>query len=394
MIKVYNKNNKISSPDLIVYQNLFNKFLNVCHFMPLPFLNFLPLFISALMQSESVILSDLASIIAPILSIHIDSADRKIRRFLSSNQNDFIFFFDKFISYLLSNFKIKHLDKKVYIAFDHMHIAKKFSILLFSLRVGKVGIPIWFRVFYYSNSDAFQLSLFQDGILFCHNLFNKIDSNSIIIFLADRFWGNHTKLMEYIDSLGDIFYIRTKKDSLVYTFDKKKKKFIYKSLSKLPHYVYHSAFYENITLTRNHFHCNLAISKSIDHIEPYYIVTNANPKSAIKEYSKRFGTVEFVFKNEKTNGFFLEETQIKSLKSLEALFVCICISQVLLTILGIDHSKNNKCYEDIKIKTTKIVNGKRKRLYSYFHVGLMIIKYFFKMFHPINLFNRLTLYDV
>ena len=394
MYELYNENEKNTSTNLNIYNNLFNKFSKIGTLMSVPFLTFLPVFIYALMQAESIIIMDLATYVGPLCNINIESADKKIRRFLKSKKNDFMFFFDKFIVSILADYKIKHSDKKIFIAFDHMHIGKRFTILLFALRIGKVGIPIWFRMFTYNHKDAFQLALFQEGVLFCHNLIKKVDSNSKIIFLADRFWGNHTKLMEYIDSLGDTFYIRTKGNLLIYIYDKKEKKYKYIPIKDLKSYVHHSNFYKNILFTKNHYEVNIAISKAKDHVEPYYIVTNADPKTAIKEYSKRFGAVEFNFKNQKSNGFFLEETQIKDLKTLEALFVCVCITQILLTILGIDHSKNCNSYRDIKITTTKIVKKKRKRLYSYFHIGLMIIKYVSKMIKPMNLFHKIILYDV
>ena len=394
MNKLYYKNFKNNSPDLLIYKNIFTKFTESCNYMPLCFYNFLPIFITSMMQKESVILSDLATIIAPLYEINIESAERKIRRFLKSEENDFVNFYEKFIDYLLSNFKIKHNDKKGNIALDYMHIENKFTILLFSLRIGKTGIPLWFRVFDYNNPEAYQLSLFKEGILFCHNIIKKYNPISKISFLADRFFGNHPKIMDYIDNLGDYYYFRTKKNLLILSYDKKESKYIYKPIHKLNSYKYHSTFYNDIIFTKKNFKTNLAISKSHEHNEPYYIVTNTNPHTAIKEYSKRFGAIEFLFKQEKSAGFFIEETQIRSLKSLTSLFACVCIAQTLLTTLGIDFSKNTRCYKRIKITTSKIVKGKRKKLFSYFHIGLMITHYFFKMPNPINLFSRLILYDV
>ena len=70
---------------------------------------------------------------------------------------------------------------------------------------------------------------------------------------------------------------------------------------------------------------------------------------AVKDYMKRF-SIEFTFKNQKTNGQFLEETQIKDLYTFGNLYACLCFSQSLLTILGIDYSKNLNCYK----KTDKL----------------------------------------
>ena len=97
----------------------------------------------------------------------------------------------------------------------------------------------------------------------------------------------------------------------------------------------------------------------------------------------------------KTNGHFLEETQITDLYAFGNLYVCLCLAQALITILGIDYSKNNRCYKKIKIRTTKKAKGKRIRIRSYFHVGLLVIKFVITSFHyEYQLFKRLILYDV
>ena len=71
------------------------------------------------------------------------------------------------------------------------------------------------------------------------------------------------------------------------------------------------------------------------------------------------------------------------------------LPNLLLTILGIDYSKNSNCYKKIKIRTTKKVKGKRIRIYSYFHIGLLIIKFVMNSIHyEYQLFKRLILYDV
>ncbi len=49
-------------------------------------------------------------------------------------------FFNK-ISSIISKFCVKHSDNKIHISFDHMFCKDKFTILLFSLRIGKQRHP-------------------------------------------------------------------------------------------------------------------------------------------------------------------------------------------------------------------------------------------------------------
>lgn len=376
------------------YLKLFDFFLTSCHFMPLPFLKFLPTFSLAIASRESVIASDIASVIAPNFGINLDSALKKIQRFLSNQNYDFSFFYHKFISNVISTYKIKHPDKRVHIVFDHMHAEEKFTVLMFSLKVGKQSIPLWFRCFDYGDKDAFKFELFKEGIVYCHDLIKSVELNSKISYLADRFWGNHFKLMGFIESLDDTYNIRTKGNVVAFVYDEHEGYDIKKKLEDIVPYVFKSKVIEDIELSFEHFKTNLVISKSTNHVEPFYILTNGDYKRAIKDYSYRFAAIEFLFKGQKSAGFFLEENQIKNLYTFNSLYTCICITQTLLTMLGIDYAKNAKCYKELKIRNARIVNGKRRKDYSFFHIGLILITASLISNCGIKLFNRLILYDV
>ena len=394
MIKFYNNFTKNTISKFCTYNNILNNFITICHYMPLTFLNFLPAIITILLKSESIISLDLSTKIAALYSIKVSSAEKKIKRFFENKHYDFIFFYEKFITHIINNYRIKHKDNRVIIAFDHMHIKEKFTILMFSLRIGRTGIPIWFRVFKYSDKEAFTYNLFKNGISYCHNLIKNSNQNSKISFLADRFWGSHVKIFDYIDSLNDNYFIRAKGNILTFVYDKKKKKYVFKPLSQLKSYKYHSVFYKNILVTKKRYKTNLTISCSDGHKEPYYIFSNSNENISVKEYSKRFASIEFIFKNQKSNGFYLEDTQIKNLKSLESLYVCICIAHVLLTMLGIYYSKNKEHLSFLGIRDTKKSNGKNIRSISYFHIGLLIVEYVEETINLFELFERFILYDV
>ena len=75
-----------------------------------------------------------------------------------------------------------------------MYCKDKFTIFLLSLRIGKQGFPLWFRCFKgVDNSEAFKISLINQGISYVHSLFN--DKKCNLIFLADR-WFNFREIMQ------------------------------------------------------------------------------------------------------------------------------------------------------------------------------------------------------
>ena len=76
--------------------------------------------------------------------------------------------------------------------------------------------------------------------------------------------------------------------------------------------------------------------------------------------------------------------------------VCTCI--LYLTILGVDYSKNTRCYRNVKIETHKtyIIDGKKikKRMMSLFNVGLTLFKLAFNSLHYIRIPLSFKLYDI
>ena len=59
---------------------------------------------------------------------------------------------------------------------------------------------------------------------------------------------------------------------------------------------------------KNEYTTNIAISDPIDTDTPWILATNGNYKRTIKDYSYRFGGIETVFKNQKSDGFYIEDT--------------------------------------------------------------------------------------
>ena len=80
---------------------------------------------------------------------------------------------------------------------------------------------------------------------------------------------------------------------------KKKGHSIWKWFDEIFAYKYHAYHLLNVPITEQKYIVNIAISKTIDVSEPWIIITNGDPKRAIKDYGYRFGGIESVFKNQK-----------------------------------------------------------------------------------------------
>ena len=249
---------------------------------------------------------------------------------------------------LFLNYSKKHKDKKVHITFDHMFSHDNYVTLMFTMRVGKQGIPIWFKSFKqeYINKEvslekggaiAFNESLIIEGIKHISALFNE---SFDLIFLADR-WFNSEKILSTI----------------------------YKT--------------------------NIVISKYLNTKDPWIIVTNKDVEHAIQNYSHRFGSIECVFKNQKSNGLYLEAINNASEKAYNTMYTMACTVVLFLTIIGADYSKNTKCYKNEKIVTHKVYKDKGKvRVMSLFKIGLTLFYRAVNSTKYIRLPIRFILYDI
>lgn len=266
---------------------------------------------------------------------------------------------------------------------------------MITMRVGKQGIPLWFRCFKdKDDSKAFEEKLLKEGISYVSSLF---DSSYKLIFLADR-WFNSTTLLQHIDSLGHTYCIRLKRNIKVFVYDKKEGHKVWKFLDEIVPYKYHSKSFNDILLTDNSYKTNIVISKTDGVSEPWIIVTNGSTKRAIKDYGYRFGSIESVFKNQKSNGFYIESVVKADLDYFTSMYTLVCFSTLYLTILGADYSKNSSCYKNVKITTHKyfIENGIRvkKRVMSLFNTGLTLFHLAFNSSRYIRLPFSFTLYDI
>lgn len=346
-----------------------------------------------MISSESSVASDIAKHLKDSFShVQFDSIVRRIRRFFNNSIFQPYSFYDAVIKHVISSFKAKHPDKRVHIIIDHMFSHDNYSIFMISMRIGKQGIPLWFRCFKgKDNSDAFSEQFIIQGIDYVSSLF---DSSFNLIFLADR-WFNSTSLMKHIDSLGHYFCFRLRRNINIDVFDKHEGHIISKTIDDLFVYKKHSNFLFDVPISNHSFNVNIAISKSDNVSDPYFIATNSDPKRAIKDYDYRFGAIEFLFKNQKSNGFYIEAINNASITSFTTMYTLVCFSILFLTILGTDFTKNTRCYSKVKITTHKVYGGKhKKRVLSLFNTGLTLFKLAFNSEIYIRIPFNFILYDI
>ena len=383
MNKVYNTQEDFA-------REISNFLLNVSPNIRKTQLNIIPYIVLGMILSESVVSSDIAKKLKGSFSfLQLNSVIKRIRRFFKNKLFNPYFFYDSVIHYVISHYKKKHEDKRVHIIFDHMFSHDNYSVFMLTMRIGKQSIPLWFRCFRHISSDAFQESLLLEGISYVSNLFGK---DFDLIFLADR-WFNSVNLLNHIDSLGHTYCIRLKRNIKVFVFNEKENHFIRRWLNQLETYEFKSKVYRNILLSEEQYQTNIVFSKRHQIEEPWIIVTNGNPNRAIKDYGYRFGGIESGFKNQKSNGLYLENTVNASLEYFTSMYTLACFTQLFLTILGAEYSKNSRCYKNVRLTTHQSKTSKT-RVMSLFQVGLTLFNLAFNSFKYIRIPYRFILYDI
>lgn len=256
------------------------------------------------------------------------------------------------------------------------------------------GIPLWFRCFKgINNPDAFKISLINEGISYVCNLFANTNYN--LIFLADR-WFNYREIMQHIDSLNQTYCIRTKTNVSIKINNYEYSDMI-ASISDIEPLFSKSLYFDNVTITSFNFPTKLTVSKIDTHQEPYFILTNGNTRDAIKHYSYRFGSIETIFKNQKSNGFYLESTKMRNLHAFSTLFGLVCVAILWLSILGSDYCKNkshHKNYFKIRYSKKNPDNSKTKRIISLFNTGLIYFNLLFNSSRSTTIKCNFILYDI
>lgn len=346
----------------------------------------IPHILTSIINVENVTTLDISkSYIDESFLTNNDSIQKKIWRFLNNDKFDGVAFFNASIKFIIDNSKaLKH--NKLVVVMDHMFMKNNFVTLMFSLKIGKQSIPIWFKCDKTKSNRHREIDEENKKCLFSEKvIFNAINDvikllsplNTKITFLADR-WFCNLKMMKYINDLGHYFCIRAKVNSniKVFIYDKKEKHKIYKKFTDFKVWKNKSLYYDDLELGDFHFKCNLSIARGNLSDDPWFILSNVEPNKALREYAHRFGAIEMLFKSQKTNGFNLEKTKTRNLHAYENLYSLVCFAGLWLTIIGADYTKNyNHVKDKLNITFVKYTkNNKPIRILSLFNLGLTIFK--------------------
>ena len=195
-------------------------------------------------------------------------------------------------------------------------------------------------------------------------------------------------------NLFGCFYCIRSKSYFTYSYYDSKGSFITSHIRDIKPLSLNAKVLKDVFYTRKLFKTTIVVSNYSNTDEVWYLVTNDVPTNAVKHYSYRFGSIESIFKSQKSNGFRLESTNTRKLSHFISLFTVMCIALVWLTIIGTDYVKNKHHYH-LKIRDVRRhKNNSTTRLYSFFNLGLTIFnRCYYNNVNFVLKFN-FVLYDI
>ncbi|MEY4530970.1 MAG: hypothetical protein RLZZ156_1691 [Deinococcota bacterium] len=151
-----------------------------------------------------------------------------------------------------------------------------------------------------------------------------------VTLLADRGFAD-TSLMQYLNALGWTYIIRIKASFGIFSPAGD----LLCKTGEVALACNQSKHYHNVYLTQNHFaivHVGLARVKGAK--EPWFIVSNI-PTTDLSfiRYGMRFD-IEQVFKDDKSGGFNLESSDLRSADTLNRLMLVLCLAMLFLVAEG------------------------------------------------------------
>lgn len=203
----------------------------------------------------------------------------------------------------------------------------EYCLLRLSIQYRGRAVPLVWRVLRHGSSSV-RFAVYQPMLKRAARL---IPAGVCVCFLADRGFAD-TQLMRYLrDDLHWHFRIRVKSNAWIYR--------PHQGGKQLKHYhlaAGESVLLQGVTLTKTHPIADLNLALGRDPLSrQIWLVATDEPASlqTFRQYSERF-QIEEELLDEKSNGFQLERSEIRSAPALSRLCFVLAVATLLLTVQG------------------------------------------------------------
>jgi hypothetical protein len=217
------------------------------------------------------------------------------------------------------------VGKRIYVALDTSMLWNTYCLIRLSVIYRGRAVPLVWRVIEH-RSAAVSFETYQDLLKAAKS---RLPFACKVVFLADRGFAD-TQLMGYLRGLGWHFRIRIK--STFWIYPSHLAPFQVGEIALKPG---HLSCWQEVSITDKHFGpVHLAVARPLGSDEYWYVVSDESAElKTLEEYGLRFD-IEENFLDDKSNGFQLEASLIRSAKALERLCFVLAMTTLYLVSVG------------------------------------------------------------
>ena len=223
-------------------------------------------------------------------------------------------------------------DDTLYLALDTSRLFEEYCLIRISVIFRGRAVPVVWKVIEHKSSTV-AYEVYKELLDAAANL---LPAGVHVVLLADRGFAD-TNLMRHVRELGWHFRIRIKCNFLVYQNG------IFRSVDEFPLHPGEAMFLDEVHLTwREYGPVYLALGYSPDGKERWYVASDEPVDiETFCEYRLRFD-IEENFLDDKSNGFQLESSKIRSAEGLERLCMVIAVATLYLVSQGVEVVRKGK----------------------------------------------------
>jgi len=258
---------------------------------------------------------------------------------------------------LIAQALVGWVGKRVYVALDTSMLWNTYCLIRLSVIDRGRAVPLVWQVIKHG-SAAVSFEVYKDLLEAAQT---RLPFASEVVFLADRGFAD-TQLMGYLRDLGWPFRIRIKSNFWIHPAHLTP--FQVGEVELKPG---HMTFWHEVAITDKHFGpVHLGVARPLGSEEYWYVISDeAAELKMFEEYGLRFD-IEENFLDDKSNGFQLEDSLIRSAAALERLCFVLAITTLYLVSVGTSVVQQGK---------RRIVDPHWFRGASYLKIGWHWVKY-------------------
>jgi hypothetical protein len=276
---------------------------------------------------------------------YAQSLVRRFRRWLDNNRIQV----EPLYGPLIEQALVSWMGKRVYVALDTSMLWNTYCLIRLSLIYRGRAVPLGWRVIEHGSAAV----AFETYKALLEEVQSHLPLACKAVFLADRGFAD-TQLMSHLHQLGWHFRIRIKTNFWIHPSPLAS--FQVGEIELKPG---HMCFWQGVSMTDKHFGpVHLAVARPLGSEEYWYVISDeAADLKTFEEYGLRFD-IEENFLDDKSNGFQLESSLIRSAEALERLCLVLAVTTLYLVSLG----------------TFVVKHGKRRLVDPHWFRGLSYLK--------------------